>query len=93
MSISPAANFLKPPPVPEKPITARTSGCSLRNSSATASVIGYTVLEPSARTVPAAEVADVVAPTAVGSEQPAIASKSQPSQSASTQKLRGIVSP
>ena len=40
-------NFLKPPPVPETPTVTRISGCSFRNSSATASVIGNTVLEPS----------------------------------------------
>src|SRR6186997_3109050 len=48
MSVSPAQNFLKPPPVPEMPIVAFTPGFTFWNSSATASVIGYTVLEPSA---------------------------------------------
>src|SRR5688500_16588857 len=47
MSISPRPNFLKPPPVPETPTVTLTSGCSALNSSATASVIGYTVLDPS----------------------------------------------
>src|SRR5690606_3795559 len=47
MSISPRPNFLNPPPVPETPTVTRTSGPTARNSSATASVIGYTVLEPS----------------------------------------------
>src|SRR5512145_1502751 len=48
MSVSPAQNFLKPPPVPEMPMVTRTLGWDFWNSSATASVIGYTVLEPSA---------------------------------------------
>src|SRR3546814_14699619 len=47
ISVSPRANFLKPPPVPETPTVTRTSGPTFLNSSATASVIGYTVLEPS----------------------------------------------
>ena len=47
ISISPTTNFFKPPPVPERPTVTRTLGCSVLKSSATASVIGYTVLEPS----------------------------------------------
>src|SRR5688572_29274820 len=47
ISISPRPNFLKPPPVPERATEIFISGLDLRNSSATASVIGYTVLEPS----------------------------------------------
>ena len=52
MSVSPAQNFSKPPPVPEVPTVTRTPGFSLWNSSATASVSGATVLEPSMRIVP-----------------------------------------
>ena len=40
MSVSPAANRLKPPPVPEIPTVVLTRGASSENSSATASVIG-----------------------------------------------------
>ena len=47
MSVSPAQNFSKPPPVPEMPTVILTSGFSSRNSSAAASVSGPTVLEPS----------------------------------------------
>ena len=41
------ANFLNPPPVPETPTVTLTFGWTALNSSATASVIGYTVLDPS----------------------------------------------
>ena len=37
MSVSPAQNFSKPPPVPEIPTVTLTSGFSSRNSSAAAS--------------------------------------------------------
>ena len=40
MSVSPAQNFLKPPPVPEMPTVTRALGFAFWNSSATASVIG-----------------------------------------------------
>ena len=52
MSVSPAQNFWKPPPVPETPTVTRTSGATERNSSATASVTGKTVLDPSMATEP-----------------------------------------
>ena len=52
MSVSPLQNFWKPPPVPETPTVTRTSGATARNSSATASVTGKTVLEPSIATEP-----------------------------------------
>ena len=52
MSVSPAQNFSKPPPVPEMPTVILTSGFSSRNSSAAASVSGPTVLEPSIVIVP-----------------------------------------
>ena len=52
MSVSPRTNFLKPPPVPDTPTVIRTRGWTARNSSATASVIGKTVLDPSTATVP-----------------------------------------
>ena len=48
ISVSPRQNFLKPPPVPEMPTVTRTlPRFWIWNSSATASVIGNTVLEPS----------------------------------------------
>src|SRR5690606_1022923 len=46
MAISPAQNFLKPPPVPDTPTVTLASPLA-PNSSATASVMGNTVLEPS----------------------------------------------
>src|SRR5829696_5589543 len=47
MSVSPAQNFSKPPPVPEVPTVIFTSGYSSLNSSAAASANGATVDEPS----------------------------------------------
>ena len=48
MSVSPRQNFLKPPPVPETPTVTRTlPRFWIWNSSAYASEIGNTVLEPS----------------------------------------------
>jgi hypothetical protein len=48
MSVSPRQKRLKPPPVPEMPtVTWAPPPPEIWNSSATASVIGYTVLEPS----------------------------------------------
>ena len=52
MSVSPTVNCLNPPPLPEIPTLTSTSGATLLNSSATASVIGATVLEPSISIVP-----------------------------------------
>src|SRR6187431_2637690 len=46
IAISALQNFLNPPPVPDTPIVTRAA-LALRNSSATASLIGNTVLEPS----------------------------------------------
>ncbi len=40
MSVSPAQNFLNPPPVPEMPTVIFTSRFFFWNSSATASVMG-----------------------------------------------------
>ncbi len=40
MSVSPAQNFLKPPPVPDSDVGTRTPVLAAWNSSATASVIG-----------------------------------------------------
>jgi hypothetical protein len=52
MSVSLRQNFLKPPPVPEMPtVTLIWFFFAFWNSSATASVIGYTVLEPSTFTI------------------------------------------
>jgi hypothetical protein len=47
MSVSPRQNFWNPPPVPEIPTVTRVPGFAFWNSSATASLIGKTVLEPS----------------------------------------------
>jgi hypothetical protein len=48
MSVSPRQNFLKPPPVPEMPTVTRTRPfLAFWNSSASASWIGKTVLDPS----------------------------------------------
>src|SRR3546814_7811240 len=48
ISVSPRQNFVKPPPVPDTPtVTWMLPAVSDWNSSATASVTGYTVLEPS----------------------------------------------
>jgi len=47
MSVSPRQNFLKPPPVPLMPTVTFRLRLAFWNSSATASVTGNTVLEPS----------------------------------------------
>ena len=52
MSVSPAQNFSKPPPVPAAPTVMLTSGFSSANSSAAASANGCTVLEPSMAMLP-----------------------------------------
>ena len=52
MSVSPAQNFSKPPPVPEVPTVTFTPGCSSLKNSAAAVVSGATVLEPSTFTEP-----------------------------------------
>ena len=51
--VSPTLKRLKPPPVPDTPTFTWTLGCTFLNSSATASVIGNTVLDPSISIVPA----------------------------------------
>jgi hypothetical protein len=52
MSVSPRQNFLKPPPVPEMPtVTLTCCFFAFWKSSATASVTGNTVLEPSILTM------------------------------------------
>ena len=58
IEISPAQNFLKPPPVPDTPMVIRAAFVRW-NSSATASEIGKTVLEPSMATIAVAEEAVV----------------------------------
>src|SRR5687768_4654014 len=45
-------NFLNPPPVPDVPTGTRTFGFAFWNSSATASEMGKTVLDPSIWMVP-----------------------------------------
>ena len=52
MSVSPAQNFSKPPPVPDWPTVTWTLGCSSLKSSPAASAKGKTVEEPSIRIVP-----------------------------------------
>src|SRR5215210_2800345 len=52
MSVSPAQNFSKPPPVPDAPTVILTPGCSSLNSSPAASANGKTVLEPSILMLP-----------------------------------------
>src|SRR5687768_9050386 len=52
MSVSPAQNFSKPPPVPEVPTVILTPGFSPSKASAAACVKGATVLEPSTLVVP-----------------------------------------
>src|SRR5699024_5664518 len=47
MPISPRKNFWNPPPVPDTPTVTRKSGAFALNSSAMASVMGKTVLDPS----------------------------------------------
>src|SRR5262245_60545265 len=47
MTTSPAHSFLNPPPVPLTPMVTRRDGSAFWKASATASEIGYTVLEPS----------------------------------------------
>ena len=51
MSVSARQNFWKPPPVPEMPTVTRTLWLAFWNSSATASLMGNTVLDPSRVTV------------------------------------------
>ena len=66
MSVSPAQNFSKPPPVPDWPTVIWTFGCSSLNSSAAAWANGKTVEEPSiadrAATAPRCELARTLAP-------------------------------
>ena len=52
MSVSPTTNLLNPPPEPDIPIGICTSGLETLNSSATATVTGKTVEEPSISIVP-----------------------------------------
>ena len=70
MSVSPAQNFLKPPPVPDWPTVTSMpspSGVAL-NSSLAAAVNGATVDEPSTRTEPDAAAPPPALPEAAGSE-------------------------
>src|SRR5215207_9884212 len=52
MSVSPAQNFWKPPPVPAVATVTLTPGSTARNRSAAASLSGATVDDPSTVTVP-----------------------------------------
>jgi hypothetical protein len=69
MSISPRQNFLNPPPVPEMPtVTLTAPFLDFWKSSATASVTGYTVEEPSTLTIDCAIAADMPSETAKARE-------------------------
>src|SRR5918994_4380626 len=52
MSVSPAQNFWKPPPVPAVATVTLTPGSTSRKASAAASLTGATVDDPSTVTVP-----------------------------------------
>ena len=64
MSVSPRQNFWNPPPVPDMPTEMSTFGFAFLNSSATASLMGKTVLDPSTRIMPLSSLlaCSVVAP-------------------------------
>jgi hypothetical protein len=62
MSVSPLQNFWNPPPVPELPTVTRAPARSFWNSSATASVMGKTVLDPSTLTTDVAVVSEAGPP-------------------------------
>ena len=96
-SVSSLQNFLKPPPVPEIPTVTLTSGWTFLNSSATASVIGKTVLEPSPLILPdtfgLVTLGEVLLPVVFSSSLPqaerAIATKAtRPRAAASRNRLR-----
>ena len=70
MSVSPAQNFSKPPPVPDSPTVILTPGFSPWKASAAAWVSGKTVLEPSIA-IAAGEVAPPPLPPVVSSLPPA----------------------
>ncbi|MPM93658.1 hypothetical protein SDC9_140798 [bioreactor metagenome] len=70
MSVSPAMNFSNPPPVPDTPIVALTSGFAIENSSATASMIGNTVEDPSTKISLLAVALSVAAPLSVVASPP-----------------------
>src|SRR3954447_21102177 len=55
ISVSPLQNRLNPPPVPEKSTVKSTLPAWLPNSSASASIIGKTVDDPSAVILPLSE--------------------------------------
>jgi hypothetical protein len=63
MSVSPAQNFSKPPPVPEVPTETLTPLLSRLNSSPAAAVRGSTVDEPSVTTSPLTEPSSFSAPS------------------------------
>src|SRR5215213_10572712 len=70
ISVSPAQNFSKPPPVPEVPTVTLASGFSALNSSAIASVSGPTVLDPSTRMSPERLPEEVPSPSPLSSLLP-----------------------
>ena len=69
-SVSPAQNFVNPPPVPDVPTVTFTPDCSLLNSSAIASLIGATVEEPSTAMLPERLVPPPVPPPLLSSVPP-----------------------
>ena len=84
MTVSPTVNLLKPPPVPETPTLTRTLEWILLNSSATASVMGKTVLEPSISNVPESSGAVVAVVPVSSSFPPHATTSSAPSTDAAT---------
>ena len=76
MTVSPAQNFSKPPPVPDFADEISTSGFSPLNCSATAVVSGPTVLEPSMRSEPDRPVGTSRRPSVVLSSSPQAATPS-----------------
>ena len=76
MSVSPAQNFSKPPPVPAVPTVIFTSGFSAWNASWAAWAKGATVLEPSMAMEP--ETASAVAARAVAAVVVVVATGSSP---------------
>src|SRR5690606_7612663 len=75
MAVSPRQNFLKPPPVPDTPMVTRPP-CLAWYSSATAWLMGYTVLEPSIWMVPVG----LAAPSCAALPSPALSSLLHPEE-------------
>ena len=89
MSVSPAQNFSKPPPVPEVPTVMRTPGLSSWKISAATVVSGPTVLEPSTRIVPLNDLAAPPLAVVPASSLPA----SEPPQAVNVAAMAAVASP